>query len=116
MHEMSLVRALVESVSNVVERNGAKRATEVWLTIGAGRDVVKPMFADLFDHLSKGTVLEGAELIINETPYLVRCNDCGMIYHVDIFDRKTLNCPRCQAHHYSVHSGKEFEIDRIVAA
>lgn len=115
MHEMSLVRDVIEVVVRTAEQHGVGRVAAVNLTIGCGRDVVPELFDDLFRRLAQGTVAEGAELSVVSTPYMVRCRACGMTYHLDVFDRSTWNCPACSAHDYDVVSGMEFRIDSIVA-
>lgn len=116
MHEMSLVRDVVDVVVRAAERQGVTQVKTVNLTIGYGRDVVPELFGDLFKHLSQGTVAQGAELVVDNPPYMVRCNECGTIYHLDTLDRRTWDCPMCGRRAYTVVSGMEFRIDSICVA
>lgn len=86
----------------------------VYLMIGEGRDIVEDYFESLFQFLARGTVAEHAEIVLYRVPYMVRCKQCGQIFHVKIFDRSTWGCPSCQA--YQEVSGMEFVISRIEVA
>lgn len=115
MHEMALTREVVETVLEVAEEADAAKVTSVTLTIGCCRDIVEDWFVGLFAHLVKGTMAEGAELVINRTPYKARCNQCGDVYSLEVFDESTWPCPSCNVKNYTVVSGREFRIDHIGA-
>jgi hydrogenase nickel incorporation protein HypA/HybF len=114
MHEMALARDVVDLVVGYAERANAARVTTVYMTIGSGRDVVEDLFDGVFGYLARGTVAEHAELVVHRTPYMARCNRCGMVFHVDVFDRATWACPECGAQRdYRLVSGMEFQVNRI---
>ena len=47
----------------------------------------------------------------------MRCNACGEVFPLNVYDEKTWACPRCGAFkNYVLASGLEFTIDRIEAA
>ena len=116
MHEMSLVRDVVDVVTRAARENGIERVGMVNMTIGRGRDVVPQLFDDLFHHLAQGTPAEGARLEVTNTPYMARCRACGFPWHLDTFDHATWVCPGCGARDYGIVSGFEFRIDSIVPA
>ena len=116
MHEMSLVRDVVDVVTRVAAEHGIRRVGEVNMTIGYGRDIVPALFDDLFRHLSQGTAAQGAELIVTNTPYMARCRGCGCVYHINTLDERTWDCPACHQRSYDIVSGLEFRIDSITEA
>ena len=117
MHEMALVRNVVDIVLDQAEKANATEVKAVYLTIGYGRDIVEEYFDGLFLFLARGTVAEHAELVIQRTPYTVRCNQCHRVFHIDVFDEKTWVCPFCKAERdYKLNSGMEFAITRIEVA
>ena len=117
MHEMALVRNVVDIVLDQAEKANATEVKAVYLTIGYGRDIVEEYFDGLFSFLARGTVAEHAELVIQRTPYTVRCNQCHRVFHIDVFDEKTWVCPFCKAERdYKLNSGMEFAITRIEVA
>lgn len=113
MHEMSLMRDVVDVVVEQAERVHAKGVRRVHLTIGDGRDVIMDLVDSLFEFLTRDTVAHGAELVITRVPYTVKCNECGMVFPLDVRKPDTWVCPRCSAQNYHLNSGNEFTINRI---
>ncbi len=113
MHEMALVRDVVDVVLARAQEAQVDSVKVVYLTIGDARDIVIEYFEGLFRHLARGTVAQDAEIIISSSPFMVKCNQCGMVYHIDVRDSVTWPCPECTARDYHVHSGMEFMIDGI---
>lgn len=117
MHEMALVRNIVDVVLEHAQAQGATRVKEVYLTIGAGRDIVEDLMQGCFRYLARNTIAEDAELVMTRTPFMVRCRDCGMPFHINVYNSKTWVCPRCGSErNYDLVSGMEFRIDRIEVA
>ena len=113
MHEMALAGDIVDTIITRATEAGASHVNAVYLTIGVGRDVVEDLFEGAFAHLCRNTIAENAELIIERTPYLVKCRDCGMVYHLEVLNRSTWPCPSCNKQNYELISGMEFAIDSI---
>lgn len=117
MHEMALVRNVVDIVLDQAEKSNATEVKSVYLTIGYGRDIVEEYFDGLFSFLARGTIAEHAELVIQRVPYTVRCNQCHRVFHINVFDESTWVCPFCKAERdYKLNSGMEFAITRIEIA
>lgn len=116
MHEMALVRNVVDIVVDEAEAAHAAEVRAVHLVIGEGRDVVEDYFESLFRFLARGTVAERAEVVLNRVPYRVQCKRCGTVFHVNVVDRTTWSCPSCAAYQdYKLVSGMEFYISKIEA-
>lgn len=116
MHEMALVREVLNVVLAECAARPVKEVRSIRLTIGELRDVVDEYVPGLFAHLARGTVAEGAAIVIEHTPYQVKCNQCGELFSPNLHDSTTWACPRCKAmRDYSPHSGMEFRIDAIEA-
>lgn len=113
MHELGLARSIVETVVESAEEAGAKQVKRVFMSIGRARDVVPDLMDIAFAHLTKGTIAEGAELVVTPVPVMACCDTCGFAYPLDIFDEKTWACPHCGSHAYKLVHGREFDIDRI---
>ena len=116
MHEMALVRGIIQTTLDEAEKANAEKVKTVYLSIGRGRDVVMDLFTGLFTHLAKGTACEDAELVVERVPLLSECNQCGKLFHLNVHDERTWVCPHCQVKDYSLYSGMEFSIDRIEVA
>lgn len=113
MHELGLVRSIVDIVTGSAEESGAKQVKRVYLRVGKARDVVPELLDIAFAHLAKGTVAEGAKLVVTQTPVMGRCEKCGFIFPINLFASETWQCPVCHSQSYRLHSGREFDIDRI---
>jgi hydrogenase nickel incorporation protein HypA/HybF len=116
MHEMSLVRNILDIVKEEAEAAQAEKVTAVHLVVGEGRDIVEDLVQSLFQFLARGSVAEGAEVILQHVPYMVRCNQCQTEFHLEIMRPEKWVCPNCHAYKdYKLVSGQEFYISRIVA-
>ena len=114
MHEMSLIRPVVDMVLQECEGKDIAEVRAVYLTVGELRDVIEDYMEGLFQHLARGTVAEHAKLVITRVPVVVICNQCGTPFPIDTRDSATWTCPHCGAHHnYRLYSGNEFRVDRI---
>ena len=74
MHELGITRNIVAIVS---EHAQGARVKRVALEIGKLSAVMPDAIRFCFDVCSKDTLLEGAELTIDETPGRGRCESCG---------------------------------------
>ena len=116
MHEMSLVRNLVEVVAEEAAAANVEKITSIHLVVGEGRDIVEDMLPPLFQFLSRGTVMENAEIVVQHVPYMVKCNQCGTEFHLEVTQPEKWACPGCQAYKdYTLVSGKEFYISKMEA-
>jgi hydrogenase nickel incorporation protein HypA/HybF len=74
MHELGIAQEIVAMVS---EHAGEATVTRVVLEIGKLAAVLPDAVRFCFDLCVEGTSLEGAALVIIETPGLSRCRACG---------------------------------------
>lgn len=117
MHEMALMRNVVDTVLDYAYQAQATEVKTVCLTIGFNRDVVEAYMDSMFAFLARGTIAEHANLVVRRTPYTVKCNQCGRVFHINVYDSTTWVCPRCRAERdYKLHSGMEFIINNIEVA
>ena len=112
MHEMSLVQDVVKIVLKHAEQNEVKKVAGVFLRVGEMRDVIDEWMQRFFDHLSKGTVAEGAVLTVERVPVSFRCR-CDHTFTIKIQERKDIVCPHCGGRDITMISGREFEIEGI---
>lgn len=115
MHEMGVTRSLVDQVLAEAERMGVVEIRTVFLRIGFARDIVDEILDGCFKWMARGTLLEGAELVIERVPFTVRCNRCGTVYPLDVHHEETWACPCCRERDYKLNTGMEFQIAGIEA-
>jgi len=119
VHEFSVTSQIVQSVLAEGEKRGAKKVTEVHLVIGKLTFLGLEQVRFAYEVLTKGTILEGSKLTIEEQEGTVKCNHCGYeggfkyeddpLYHVPV---PTLKCPQCGSV-VNIVAGKECTIKSI---
>jgi hydrogenase nickel incorporation protein HypA/HybF len=83
------------------------------LEIGALSDLQGEWVQRYFDHLSRGTVVEGAKLKINRVPAVFRCNRCQRSFEVESLLENELSCTRCRSREITLVSGREFHVKNM---
>jgi hydrogenase nickel incorporation protein HypA/HybF len=107
VHELSIAEAVVE----IALRHAAGREVErVELRVGHLRQVVPSALEFAFELLSDGTVLQGAELVIEDVPVSGRCRACGTVSEMVQFP---LQCTGCEGLDLTVLTGEELLVEAI---
>jgi hydrogenase nickel incorporation protein HypA/HybF len=65
MHEYHIVENVVKQATGVADERGASRITRVRLAVGELSGLEESSIRLYFDEISKGTLAEGAELIVS---------------------------------------------------
>lgn len=110
MHEAHIVQNIVDQIIEKAKQSKAIKVLSVELVKGELAGLEEGSIRIYFEDFSKGTVLEGAELVVRTSPVLLKCNKCGWQFNrqKDKFD-----CPKCTGAGILAGSGKEFYIDKI---
>jgi hydrogenase nickel incorporation protein HypA/HybF len=112
MHETDMTKALLMTVRDWWEAQpGQPAVSEVHLTIGQFTCVEPMSLQFAFEVQTRGTFLEGAELVITETPLIAFCHPCQQTYAPEIGIQYA--CPTCQTPMSDIRSGRELKIDRL---
>jgi hydrogenase nickel incorporation protein HypA/HybF len=108
MHEMGIALKIVESAVASIPTELADRPVErITLDIGTMSGIVEDSLRFCFEVASKGTVLETAELVINEIPVMARCLSCPSEWEI----RETnYQCPSCGSQDIRLQGGRELLI------
>lgn len=111
MHEYHIVDGIVKQAIETAKNNGAKKVTRITLVMGELSGLQESSVRLYFENLSKGTLLEGAEIIINPAKAKLRCNTCDMVFD---YKRGEFDCPHCGNMGIRTDKmGKEFYIEDI---
>jgi hydrogenase nickel incorporation protein HypA/HybF len=113
MHEVGITRSIIEICEENAARQGARFIHSVTVEIGALSGVVPEAVEFCFEACSKGTLVEGARLIVERIPARGRCPDCHTECAMDTY---TYACPSCDGPVLQRVQGdelrvKEMEID-----
>lgn len=117
MHELSMADAIVKTAIDVAEKNNAQEITEVALEIGKLTMLNPEQLKFMIEVLSENTILEGAEIIIEEIPIEIECKSCQFIGpapsdNIDEFV-PILNCPECDERDLEIIKGRECNVKTI---
>ena len=110
MHEVSIIQNVVDIVLKTAEENKLKNINEISLKIGDFSGVMKDSLTFAFQGVSKGTIAEGAQFIIEKVDATAKCDDCGITFEIDHFNKL---CPNCNKFCNSIVTGYELYINTI---
>lgn len=112
MHETDMTKALILTVKDWWESQSEPFAvSKVYLTVGQFTCVEPASLQFAFEVQTQNTFLEGAQLVIQETPLIAFCHQCQQDYHPEIGIQYA--CPTCHSPMEDIRSGRELKIDRI---
>ena len=112
MHETDMTKALIFTVQDwLAEQPGSPTVERVHLVVGEFTCVEPAGLQFAFDVQTKGTFLDGVELVIKDTPLIAFCHACLQEYRPEIGAQYA--CPSCQAPMDDIRSGRELKIDRV---
>ncbi|SFC86392.1 hydrogenase maturation nickel metallochaperone HypA [Butyrivibrio sp. YAB3001] len=104
MHEMSYIAKMVNLAEEVARDNNAKRIKAIVIEIGKTSGVMPYYMHKYFPEASKGTMLEGAELVCEEVPVKALCEECNNEYYPQKENRYL--CPHCGGRKAHIIEGK----------
>jgi hydrogenase nickel incorporation protein HypA/HybF len=112
MHEVSVAAALLEAVlEGAGDLEAGARISEVHLEIGPMAGVSVPALAFAFEVAARGTLAEGAELVVQVDPVIVRCPACGAVTE---YETLAFDCGVCGALSPDVTADNRLELVRLV--
>ncbi len=112
MHETDMTKALILTVKDWWEAQTERPAIQkIHLTVGQFTCVEPVSLQFAFEVQTRHTFLDGAELVIQETPLIAFCHRCQQDYTPAIGLRYA--CPDCESPMEDIRSGRELKIDRI---
>lgn len=107
MHELSLAGGILKLVEEAALRESFTRVLQLRLEVGKLAAVEVQSLRFSLESLAPGTVLEGAELVIEEPPGQAWCMGCSQT--VEIAQRGD-PCPACGAAWLTPNGGEELRV------
>jgi len=77
MHELSICQALIIQVERIAKERNATRVNKIMVKIGPLSGVEVQLLARAYHLVTAGGIAEHAELVVEELPVRIRCEDCG---------------------------------------
>ena len=112
MHELGIMISVVDQVMGLVRERELTEVEAIVLEVGAMSLVMPDYLTYCFPAAADGTILDKAELRIEELPAVAKCRGCGRDF--DFIEQRGL-CPGCGGKEHELLSGKEFNIKEIIA-
>lgn len=106
MHELSVAHAVVTTVVTALP-DPHVRVTRVRVRIGELSGIVPQALHFAYEVAAQGTPLADAALVIERTPVVIDCPECGIQTLSSTHD---FRCPACGVPCGTVVGGKEMEI------
>ncbi len=104
---MSITQGVVE----ICERNAAgRRVLAVVMEIGELSNVMPDAVEFCFEACTKGTLLDGARLVIERIQGRGRCRGCAAEFAVKAFYE---SCPACGGYGVEILSGEELRVKEL---
>ncbi|MBK8049218.1 MAG: hydrogenase maturation nickel metallochaperone HypA [Anaerolineales bacterium] len=111
MHELSIAQSLIEIAEETARNAGATEVLAVHLRLGALSGVVPDALQFSFPIAAEGTLVAGAQLIIEEVPAVVYCDQCAA--ERSITWPPDFRCPVCGEFAPKLLQGRELQITAI---
>jgi len=108
MHELSIAISVVEMAEQEARRRGGVHVSAVYLKLGPLSGVVKEALLFSYGMSCEGTMLEGSQLVIEEAPVVVYCENCEA--ERSLSSIQAFFCPVCSTPAPKVIRGQELEL------
>lgn len=115
MHEMTIAQNILNIITAELKSDIlAKQVTRVHFKSGKMNAIIPESLSFCFDVLKvEYPFLKDAELVIEETPLIIRCQDCGELAELE---EPLFICPHCQSFALEIVSGKEMFVESVEIA
>jgi len=108
MHELSLMSALVEQVTELSIKERFDCVNEIRVSVGILSGVDPSCLDFCFSEVTQGSILSRAKLVIETVPMELNCENCGKISISE--DPSRMACSWCESNCISIVNGREFKI------
>ncbi len=110
MHEVSLIESVVAIVADERKKQAFSRVRTIRLQLGALGHAEPDVLRFCFEAVTKGTIADGARLMIDIIPGEGRCSACRQ--RVVMVDRFAI-CPLCGSLSVLMTSGGELRVAEL---
>lgn len=110
MHEVGLMREVIDLAVAEAERHGAARVHALSIRVGQLSGVDADALSFAFDVASAGTLAEGATLTIVPVAVVCHCPPCNREFTPDGY---VFTCPTCGRRSHDIRAGTELELMQL---
>ncbi len=113
MHELQVTHRILDVVLRHAQANGANKVVSIHLKIGELSDLENEWIQKYFNHISKDTLAQNAELKIERAPVVMKCDHCEYEFEINVRQLKDNQCPKCANKKCTLISGSEYNIKSL---
>ncbi len=107
MHELTLAERAIGIVETAARRAEARRVTRIRLAVGALAHVDADSLQYCCEVVSRGTLAEGAQIVIERLPGRAWCRPCNANV---VLERIADACPLCAGHELDITDGDQLQV------
>jgi hydrogenase nickel incorporation protein HypA/HybF len=107
MHEVAIAEGLLDLVCEEAARAAATRVRAIRLAVGPLAGVEPAALTQAFDVASRGSIAEGARIVLDAPAGRANCMGCGADFEVLSRDQP---CPTCARHRWLLTRGDELRL------
>ncbi len=121
MHEYVFAEGILDTAVAFAEKNYAKKILKIIIEVGELTFLNTEQLRFALEIISKNTIAEGCEIIIEKKTGKIRCNSCGYEGSIDVREEvhhlgmplQVFSCPKCKSNNTEIIEGKECNIKSI---
>lgn len=110
MHELSVTKGVLKLCIEEGEKYKVNKINKIKIKVGELTGLVPNCIAYYFNIVSKGTIAEEAEIIVEKVPVTINCEQCGFEGELG---KNKYYCPSCNGIKYKIIKGREFYLDTM---
>lgn len=110
MHELTLMGGVFDVIDSTLSQHSVEKVTQVKLKIGKLTNAEPEALAFAFEVFSKGTICDGAELLVEIIPVRGQCQNCGEEFFLE---ELLFLCPKCKNPEIKVTQGNELLLESL---
>lgn len=107
MHEWSLARTLLQQATHICREHGSNELLEVHVQIGPLSGIEANLLESAFDQLVCELGISPIRLVVEATPLVVHCRECGTESELSDFD---FYCRACNSRSVRVVQGDQLQL------
>jgi hydrogenase nickel incorporation protein HypA/HybF len=110
MHELGIAQEMLRIALEYAAKNKSARIAQFNVEISAAADESEDALRFHLEHLTRGTIAEGARFEIVRTPAQMQCLDCANEF---VWTPDDVVCPRCASPRVRALTQDEFRLTSI---
>lgn len=110
MHELGIAEEMLKVALDYAAKHNAARVTQFNVEMSAAADESEDSLRFHLENAAKGTIAEGAALVVSRMPAHAKCVECGNEFE---WDGKEAACPSCLSPRILTSMRDEFKLASI---